>query len=1122
MNKVSRRRFVKVTATAAAGAALASQLDWASFALNYLQPVNVKNPLEFYPNRNWEEIYRNQYRFDSSFTFNCVPNDTHNCRLRAYVRNGIVARVEQAYNYEEVTDLYGNKAPATWNPRGCLKGYTIMRRLYGPHRLKYPMVRKAWKEWIEAGFPDPTKPENREKYFTRGFGDWAKITWNEAFELTAGVLLHIMDTYGGEEGAKRLGAQGYHRRMIEAMEGSGAQTIKLSPAIELCGPVSKHGSADRFANMLGLFDGKKGTRIWSEYDWYGDLDPGHAMATGIQTFDPELNDQRHSKLIVHVGKNMIENKMPDVHWIVEAIERGGKIVVVTPDYNPTASKADYWVPVRPGSDVALFLGIANVIISEKLYDVDFLRRFTDAPLLVRMDTLKYLRTSDIIPEYKPRELTGYSAKVQKIPKELREKWGDFVIWNQKSGKPEIVTRDDVGEVFSSSGVDAALEGEFTVKTVEGTEIKVKPQFQLMKELYSYYTPELVEEITTTPKELILRLARDLGTIKPACIHSGEGVNHYYHNDLKSRAFFLVLSLTGNLGKPGANCGTWAGNYKLNVIDGIGAYFAENPFEPTLDPNVDGTQVKRKKLTEDENPVYWVYGWGLPGTEMKWMEKLTGKTHTPTPTKVRWHANQNFLNNSKWLYNVVVNRDPMLEFIAVNDWEYTLTAEFADIVFPVHSWLEMTMPEITASCGNPFVEVWKGGIPPVYDTKMDSEVFAGVAKAMSNLTGDERYQNYWKFILEGRPEIYIQRVIDASTTLRGYSVEDMLKSERARLMLFRTYPRIPAWEQVNESVPFYTMTGRVENYKENDEFIREGENLIVHREPIESTPYLPNVIVAPPHDAIRPERRDIPLTANTPDEKQARNIRMTWEEAKRTENPLWKQGYRIILLTPKSRHYVHSSWAVADWNMIWNNSFGDPHRTDKRMPGVGIAEIEMNPEDAKALGIEDGDYVYVDADPADRPYEGANPNDPFYKVARLMTRAKYSPRMRPGTATIKHAPWGATPLSVRAHETRPDGLAFTEFGYQASYPYGSHQSTTRIYIKPTQMTDSLARKDVVGQEIGEGYESPVHSPSTCPKETLVKITKAEAGNWKPGKSGYSPTDENDAMKSYLKGEFIEVA
>ena len=144
------------------------------------------------------------------------------------------------------------------------------------------------------------------------------------------------------------------------------------------------------------------------------------------------------------------------------------------------------------------------------------------------------------------------------------------------------------------------------------------------------------------------------------------------------------------------------------------------------------------------------------------------------------------------------------------------------------------------------------------------------------------------------------------------------------------------------------------------------------------------------------------------------------------------GRDLYCLTPKTRHRVHSSWSTSDWSLIWDSNFADPYRADPRTPWVGEHQLHIHPDTARALGIEDGDYVYVDANPADRPYIGWKPDDPFYRVARLMLRAKYNPAYPPGIVMAKHGPFQATERSVRAHESRADGRALSEgTGYQAN-------------------------------------------------------------------------------------------
>jgi nitrate reductase / nitrite oxidoreductase, alpha subunit len=1079
---------------------------------------SVENLLDYYPSRGWEKVYRDQYSYDSAFNFLCVPNDTHNCRLTAFVRNGVALRIEQAYDTAGVADIYGNKVSAAWGPRGCLKGYNLIQRVYGPHRHKFPTIRKGWMEWARAGFP--RQGDYIEKYFrNRGDDERIRVTWDEAFTWIAKAILNIVQTYGGDEGARLLHAQGYPKEMIEKLAGVGTQVIKMRCAIAACGPVSKQGSLVRFANMLSLVDTHVrkvepaqaiGARHWTTYEYLGDMDPGFPQVTGVNAFDVDMADMRHSKMIVMIGKNIVEHKMADVHWMVEGMERKAKIAVIGPDYNPTSSKADYWVPVRPGSDIALLLGIANLLIQKKYYDEQFLKKHSDMPLLVRMDTLKKLRAADIIPDYKNAENTGYSKEVQQIDPKLRAQWGDYVVWDSKTNKPAVLTREEVGEKMVEKGIDPVLDGEFTVQTVDGKSVKCRTGFSIQREVLEYYTLDRVSEITTTPRHLIEQLVHDIGTIKPFAIHSGEGVNHYYHADLKGRAAILICTLTGNIGKFGAGPGTWAGNYKVNSMDGLAAYVAEDPFNP------DQPKPKIRKYFTEEHPVFWINGgpaWG------------TGKTHMPTPTKMMWTANTNMLNNAPWLYKVINTELPKVELIINNDWEYNLSCDYADIALPVPSWLETTLPDITGSSSNPFCSIWKGGLKPIFDTRMDAETVAGVAKKLTELTGDPRFEAYFKYILEGNAEFYIQRLMDASTTLKGYNVEEIIKSGRSVLMNFRTYPRITGFEQIEESVPFYNKTGRLEFYREEDTFIREGENVIIHREPIEATQYLPNVIVSGHAEALRPEPRNVPSTATGADERAKRNLVMDWEAVKNTRNPLVEKGYRFVFITTKTRHSTHSSWMMADWNSIWGSSFGDPYRTDKRSPGPGEPELRINPDDGKALGIQDGDYVYVDANSEDRPYTGWKPDDVLYQAARLKIRARYDPRTRPGMVISRHAPWAATPRTVAAQRMRKDGRTLTDSGYESSFRSGSLQSCVRVYCQPTMMTDDLVRKNSVGQGISQGQGNDAYGVNTPYKEALVKLTKAEDGGvdghgpWAPTLTGFTPGNESQTMKDYIDGKYI---
>jgi nitrate reductase alpha subunit len=1154
-NLTTRRRFLHMLG---AGSLLA--MDPLG-VLGGLAPVaEIPNPLEHYPSRDWEKLYLDQYRYDRTFAWVCGPNDTHMCRLRAFVRNGVMVRSEQNYDHDRCGDLYGNRATKAWNPRGCPKGYTFQRRVYGPYRLKGPVLRAGWKQWADAGFPSLSdQPELREKYRfdDRGNDRFVRVSWDEVSDYTARAMIAIARTYSGDEGKRRLLKDGYDESMFEHWHGAGTRTMKIGSNLPIHGLIGKFGLY-RFCNMTALIDHHvrgvdrdraQGVREWTEYTWRGDQAPGQPFVHGLQTSDMDMNDLRFSKLTIQIGKNLIENKMPESHWLNEIMERGGKIVVITPDYSAPSAKADYWIACRPGlSDTAVLLGVTKIMMDNRWIDERFIKQFTDLPLLVRTDTLRRLRPEEVIPNYQNKDITGGpSYKVQGLTGELRQRIGDFTTWDAKLGRVVAMSRDEIGK---HANENAAIEGAFKVQLVDGNEVEVMPVYEMYKRHLADYDLKTVEDITGARGELIERLARDIWeTTKaghPVSIHHGEGTNHYFHATLHNRACHLPLMLTGNFGKHGAGVFTWAGNYKGSLLQaspwtgpGFGAYTHEDPFHPVLDENAHITHHECKNYTYGEDVAFWGHGEKplIVDTPKAGRKRFTGKSHLPTPTKLMWYNNANLINQAKWVYELVVNVFPKIDMIVDQQVEWTGSAEYADVVLPANSWVEFEDLELGASCSNPFLQVWGGGgIKPVHDSKDDAEIFAGVSRALARITGDRRFADYWKFITEKKARVYIQRVLDVCTTTRGkdgpYQLDKILKGEYGgepgtALMLFRTYPRVAFYEQVHDSIPFYTDNGRLCAYCDLPEAIEYGENLIVHREAVEATPFLPNVIVST-SPYLRPVDYGIAPDDMDADRRTVRNIKMPWSEVKKTVNPLWAAGYRFFCSTPKSRHSTHSSWSTVDWHWIWATSFGDPYRKDKRAPGVGDSQIQISPTAAKELGLNEGDYVYVDANEADRPFVGAKPDDLRTKAFRCMVRVKFNPSLPHHMTIMKHTGWIATERTVKAHESRKDGRALAnDTGYQASYRYGSHQSITRSWLPPMHQTDTLFHKQTGDMGFIFGFAVDNHGVNTVPKETLIRITKAEPGGiggvgvWPPATSGFSPGVESKEMQAYLAGTLTKV-
>lgn len=1156
-SKMTRRSFLRI----AGGAGLVMIAESAFSATMFLKPVGVENPIAFYPDREWEKVYRNMFKMDSEFTFLCVPNDTHNCLLRAHVKNDVVVRISPSYGFGKAVDQMGNQSSHRWDPRCCNKGLVLARRLYSDRRVKGPMIRKGFKEWADAGFPRTENGLPDRKYFMRGEESFIKASWEEAFDVAAKAMHNISSTYSGDKGAELLKKQSYDEEMIKKMEGSGVTTLKFRGGMALLGITRIFGEI-RSANMMALLDSNirgvgpdkaKGAKGLDSYTWHTDLAPGTPMVTGHQSMDYDLSALEHAKLIVVYGANLIATKMPDGHWLSEARMKGTKVIDISIDYHATANKGDDVIIIRPGTDAALAAGVAHLIMKKNKYNTENVKAHTDLPHLVRTDNWKKLQASEIIPQYKaadisnmikvipdtaqiPKDIGGAAVHQQAFVKEgLRNQWGDFVMWDTKTKKPVVVSRDYCGKKFSELGIDPAIEGEFEVSLADGKKIKVMPVFQLTKEYLEEFTPENTAALCHIPKEAVIDLANQIASNpRKTIIATGAGNNHYFNMHLKDRLILLVSVLTENLGYiGGTSIGNFVGNYRVSLYGGEPQYTYEDPFNIEPDPS---KPAKVKSYAKFESSHFYNYG----DRPLRIGNKLlTDLSHMPTPTKVMWQANSNSsVGNAKGHYDVVVNTMPRWEMVMYNDWNWSASCEYSDIVWGVDSWLENKKTDMSASCSNPFIYVLpKTPLKRTFDTRGDMEVYQGVAKALAKLTGDNRFSDYWKFVdeKEGGPEVYLQRILNLTNGARGYKVADIVDSALKgipTLMMNRTYPRVSGWEQAlgNEGKPWYTKSGRAEFYNDEPRFLETGENLPVYREPVDSTQYEPNVIVgesrclnpATPEDyGLEREGNSLLIAEN----RQGRNVIKTTKELLQSQHPLKKIGYSFCFNTPKYRHSAHTTPIDTDLMTLWYGPYGDIYRRDKRKPSVGEGFVDINPLDAQELGIEDGDYVWIDADPGDRPYRNMKPGSKEHKLSRLMARARYFSGMQRGTLRMYFSAYGATYGSIEGHETRKDGLAKNpRTNYQAMFRYGSHQSCTRAWLNPNLLTDTLTHKTNFGQFITQGFEADIHAANGAPKESYVKIAKAESGNpeggtWRVAKLGFRPAAASEAVKKYLNGDYI---
>ena len=241
---------------------------------------------------------------------------------------GVLISVENG----RATKIQGDPAHPVTHGFLCAKVAKYLDRVYSPERVLYPMRRVAPKGLSSSG-SDPS-PHRQE---------WQRISWDEALDAIASRFRQIVSefsseailpfSYGGNLGV--LGNASMDRRFFYRL---GASQLERA----ICSAAGEAG----LKSVIGI---KLGT-------------------------EPE--QFRHSRYIIAWASNIHGNNVHLWPFIEEARRKGAKLVVVDPYCTRTAACADWYLPINPGTDAALALGMMHIIIKEKLYDADYVERYT--------------------------------------------------------------------------------------------------------------------------------------------------------------------------------------------------------------------------------------------------------------------------------------------------------------------------------------------------------------------------------------------------------------------------------------------------------------------------------------------------------------------------------------------------------------------------------------------------------------------------------------------------------------------------------------------------------------------------------------------------------------------------
>lgn len=563
--------------------------------------------------------------------------------------SGVALNVQGNTTCPEFVELTQNRG------KTCPKPYGYIQKLYNPYRIKTPLKRTNPKKGIGI---DP---------------GWVEISWEEALSTVADKLKKtraddpgkVCFMYGGPNLYTNSGTW---KSFVKA---SGKAQFLHSGETIRC---------DLAEHMFGNY-----------------IHGGWSCEPDITYCNYVLLLGRNPRASGGVGENVQYN---------EARDRGMKMIVIDPVHTVTAAKADEWIPIKPGTDLAFELALIHVVLIEiGILDIDFLKNFTNSPYLVGPD--------------------GYFVRDGEAHKAL--------LWDAVDGKAK--TYDD------PSTKDVALEGTYYVDGLE-----CRPVLQVMKEHFRQFSPEWAAGITEIPAETIRRIGREwvdqarIGSTidingvtlpyRPVATKIGRGLTGNMRSYQSILCEHILAALVGALETVGGHCGGRA----------IPNEHRETQAHRGVIPGDDGM------LKMDCHPFVWPpvsyhanetllpYSKVMPYplTHLGYKHLADPPTDLPMPPSpevvIKYRTNPLLAIGDSRVVAKALSKIPFMASIAYVIDEST---EFADIVLPDHTELEryelctnvrraLSKSFLAISLRQPVVE-------PLHNTRDISEIMAELAE-----------------------------------------------------------------------------------------------------------------------------------------------------------------------------------------------------------------------------------------------------------------------------------------------------------------------------------------------------------------------------------------------------------
>ena len=241
---------------------------------------------------------------------------------------------------------------------------------------------------------------------------------------------------------------------------------------------------------------------------------------------------------------MAENHPVGFQWVMEARERGAKIIHVDPRFTRTSSTADIWVPLRAGTDIIFLGGLINYILQNDKYFHEYVQHYTNAAMIVDED---FRDTEDLGGVF-----SGWDEQKKKYdPKSWLPKGSKDKDKAQASGGSKPGHSPASGGHGKDRGGEAAQMSDYEE---DPTLQDARCVFQILRRHFSRYTPELVEKHAGVPQKLFLRVAETFcnasGPDKTGAICYAVGWTQHSKGVQIIRSAAILQMLLGNIGRPG--------------------------------------------------------------------------------------------------------------------------------------------------------------------------------------------------------------------------------------------------------------------------------------------------------------------------------------------------------------------------------------------------------------------------------------------------------------------------------------------------------------------------------------------------------------------------------------------